>query len=57
MKNGIAIPYALVKLDEFEFNPNVTIEYLGGATERPSDMVLRHGIQLQQKRKYHSLLT
>lgn len=57
MKNGIAIPYALVKLNEFEFNPNVTIEYLGGTTKKPADTIIRHGTQLQQKQKYYSLLT
>ncbi|KAG2236589.1 hypothetical protein INT48_000143 [Thamnidium elegans] len=44
MKNGIAVPYALVKLNHFELNPNVTIEYLGNTTEKPSETIMRYAM-------------
>lgn len=43
MQNGSAVPYATVKLNEFQFIENTTILYLGSSTVKPADMVSRSG--------------
>ncbi|KAI8341547.1 periplasmic binding protein-like I [Blakeslea trispora] len=44
MMNGTSIPYATVKLNEFEFLPNTSIFYLGHTTEKPSQMLERSAL-------------
>jgi hypothetical protein len=43
MKNGSSVPYATVKLEQFEFLPNVNVTYLGQSSIKPRDMVERYG--------------
>lgn len=43
MLNGTSVPYATVKLNEFEFIPDTEIIYLGHTTQKPMDMVPRYG--------------
>jgi hypothetical protein len=43
MLNGSSVPYATVKLNEFEFIPNTKIIYLGHTTQKPLDMIPRYG--------------
>jgi hypothetical protein len=43
MKSGQSIPYATIKLDEFEFMPGTDITYLGQVTNKPLDSVPRSG--------------
>ncbi|KAI8889827.1 periplasmic binding protein-like I [Backusella circina FSU 941] len=41
MKSGQSIPYATIKLDEFELMPGIDITYLGQVTNKPLDTVPR----------------
>jgi hypothetical protein len=43
MQNGSSVPYATVKLNEFQFIENTTILYLGSSRIKPADMVARYG--------------
>lgn len=43
MLNGSSVPYATVKLNEFEFIPDTEIIYLGHTTQKPMDMIPRYG--------------
>lgn len=43
MQKGVSVPYASVKVGEFEFYPNTTIVYLGPSTVKPTAMIAQHG--------------
>lgn len=43
MLNGSSVPYATVKLNEFEFIRDTKIIYLGHTTQKPMDMIPRYG--------------
>lgn len=43
MKNGSSVPYATVKLNEFQFIHNDSILYLGSSTVKPAEKVARYG--------------